>query len=672
MRTLLPIVALLAVSGCSETGFGLFGRGNAPDDSDTDGGVHGNEDVWPPRNGEYCNGEDDDDDGLIDEGFPDTDGDGVADCIDDTCLVSTSDPQEIGSDPTCAPNGGEPPEEPWRVKYGWTWRGVDWDPGVSNVITPPLVGRITDDNGDGVIDENDPTDVAFIAFDTSGDDPDFGRIVVVDGATGYLHFTVEDVLAVGGLALADVNGDARLDLVTYDSDRKPVAYDNTGEMLWRASTRVEATLPQVTVADLDADGIVDVIADALRVRGTDGTVLNGYAASGNVGYRMPAVADVDLDGVQEVILGNGMFEADGTRAWILPTLVGSYGHWPAILEADDDPMAEIAMVADGRLVILDHDGSVRVDVQSGNDHPGAPCVADFDGDGEAEIAWASNNRFVVHDLDGTEVWARGVNDNSGLLATCSGFDFDGDGAMEILYSDNETVYIFDGRTGTPLVVDPGHASTTIWEYPTIADIDDDGAAEILVASNNWNSFEGWSGVTVIEHFADGWMPADGHWHVHDYAVTNIDELGHVPARPEPSWQIYNVYRARPARNELVVDLQPSIIDVCFTGCLDDAVANVAVQIWNAGNDNTVTGVPVALYTREGDRLELLQVQRLPRRIGGGWVSETLVFEVEVGRVASDGFVVRVDDDGTGYEAHPDECDEENNETSWNDSPCRAE
>jgi hypothetical protein len=664
MIRVLPLALLLA--GCSEFGLGGDRNGNDPNGGDTDGGVRGDTDTWPPRDGEYCNGLDDDGDGLVDEGFPDTDGDGRADCVDEDCELFESDAREVGADEDCAPNGGLPPVDPWEVDVAWGWRGEDDAPAMNLVITPPVVGRITDDNGDGIIDTSDPTDVAFVAFDTWMDE---GRVVVLDGATGDLHFTIDDVFATGGLALADVTGSGTPELLTFNRSREPVAFDHTGRLVWRAIQEADATLPQVTVADLDADGIVDVIADTLRIRGTDGTVLARYGINNSISQRMPAIGDIDLDGQQEVVLGNVAFEPDGTRAWWRPTLIGTRGHWAAILEADDDPEGEVAMVAAGRLLILEHDGDVIVDVPSGNDHPGAPCVADFDGDGEAEIAWASNNRLVLHDLDGSQVWAREVQDGTGLLATCSGFDFDGDGSMEILYNDNERAYILDGRTGAILFADPRHASTTIWEYPTIADIDDDGAAEVLVASNELNGFNGWSGVTVLRHAYRGWMPADGHWHVHDYAITNIDARGGVPARPEPSWQRYNVYRARPGENQLSVDLQPNLVDICFAGCHAGAVARVAVQIYNAGRDNSATGIPVALYTRDGDRLELLQVRRLGRRVAGGWLSDTLVFEVDASRIAADGLLIRVDDDGSGDEVHPDECDETNNELVWDDSPC---
>ena len=47
----------------------------------------------------------------------------------------------------------------------------------------------------------------------------------------------------------------------------------------------------------------------------------------------------------------------------------------------------------------------------------------------------------------------------------------------------EAFFIFDGTTGETLFTYEGHASATLFEYPIIADVDADGAAEILLAKN---------------------------------------------------------------------------------------------------------------------------------------------------------------------------------------------
>ena len=45
------------------------------------------------------------------------------------------------------------------------------------------------------------------------------------------------------------------------------------------------------------------------------------------------------------------------------------------------------------------------------------------------------------------------------------FDFEGDGAAEVVYADEETLWIFDGATGTIEMAWTEHGSGTRFEYP---------------------------------------------------------------------------------------------------------------------------------------------------------------------------------------------------------------
>ena len=664
MFKLCRLVPLLFALGCDDYGFWkVTDPENGPDTGDQ--GVNtGDESTWPKTNGEWCNGEDDDGDGLVDEEFPDTDGDGIADCIDDDCDVRVVEGSKVGIDLTCAANGGEAPEDPWAIEMEWAWRGLSGDPRMRNVFMPPIVANITDDNLDGLVNEEDDPDIIVVVSDNSYEEA--GVLVVLDGRTGKEHFSVKGIYAFSGVAVAEINGDGRPDIAVFDFRRYPLLLDGEGNEIWRSTKAASCLVPMITAADLDADGIVDVVADTMRLRGDTGALINWFSMPSAIEFRIPAVGDVDLDGQQEVLLGNTLFAPDGTRKWIAP-VQGIYGHWSAIIDADGDPYGEIAMVADGRLLIIRHDGEVIVDEKAGNDHPGGPCVADFDGDGEPEIGWAANNVFNLYNLDGSVEWSRIVSDGTGLLATCSGFDFDGDGSMEILYNDNSSVYLLDGKTGGIYYSNGGHASTTVLEYPTIADVDGDGSAEVVVASNTLLE-PGWTGITVLGHVNDEWMASGPDWHVHDYMVSNIKEDGTVPRNPVPPWQTYNMYRARPSVRELSVDLQVAILDACFTGCHSEAMARFAVQVFNTGANNSSTGIHVAFYANYGGKLELLDVQVLAERVGSGMSSESMVFEVPVDSIGPDGVVVRVDDDGMGGGRH-EECDEENNEVLWLDVPC---
>ena len=158
--------------------------------------------------------------------------------------------------------------------------------------------------------------------------------------------------------------------------------------------------------------------------------------------------------------------------------------------------------------------------------------------------------------------------------------------------------------------------------------------------------------------------------LHDFAVTNITEDGDVPPNPEPPWQIHNVYRARPSANETFVDLQVLIHDVCFSGCKGDkAIGSLSVQVYNTGSSTSRPEVPLALYAVDGDQLELLSVRKLPMRVPAGGVTEGIVFEFPATARGKDGFLVRINDDGAGGMSYQEECDLDDNEDVWTDTPC---
>ena len=606
---------------------------------------------------EECDGEDNDGDGETDEGYGDIDGDGVADCVDDTCETAGAAAGSADVDPDCvAPDVVV--EDPWSVQIEWQWSSLSSAPQVGNAIMMPVIGNLTDDDGDGLVTEDDVPDIALVAF--PGSSISNGTLVVLDGATGSEHFSQAGWDGGGGIAMADVDGDGSADIVGFDTSRRLKAVRADGTLLWVSTSAVTTIYPQATVADLDGDGVPEVLAENLVIDGATGAVEQSLPQSSGIPYTMTTTGDIDLDGIQEIIYGNTVYEPGSGAQWSA-SFAGSYGHWSAILNADSDPEAEVAMIGGGTLALFEHDGTLITQVSAGTGQPGPPCVADFDGDGDAEIAWASSSQLNMYELDGTRRWSTAVNDSSGLAA-CSGYDADGDGIYEVLFADQDSFDIFNGASGETLYTQSGHASGTLWEYPAVADVDNDGSAEVVITSNNYGA-SGWSGVTVFGHSGDGWQKSGTTWHVHDFAVTNINPDGTVPADPSPPWQVYNVYRARPAVDTAALDLQVEIIDACWASCETGGAVDIVVQVKNTGGADATASVPVSLYASDGS---LLDTQSTPGGLSGGSTAAGLTFTVRTGQV-SDGFYVVVDDDGTGDVVT--ECDEENNTDTWTEIPC---
>ena len=135
------------------------------------------------------------------------------------------------------------------------------------------------------------------------------------------------------------------------------------------------------------------------------------------------------------------------------------------------------------------------------------------------------------------MWEVSHTDNSGQTSM-SLFDFNQDGIMEIVYRDENHLRIINGSgsshlTGNDTV--PCYDLYTMamtagtWnEYPVVADVNNDGAAEIVVAGKTGTGL-GWvGGQLVIIAGVHPWAPARKVWNQYMYNVTNINKDLTVP------------------------------------------------------------------------------------------------------------------------------------------------
>jgi hypothetical protein len=133
-----------------------------------------------------------------------------------------------------------------------------------------------------------------------------------------------------------------------------------------------------------------------------------------------------------------------------------------------------------------------------------------------------------------------VQDGSGWAAGTA-FDFLGDGVAEAMYADEASLFIYGDGGAIELQVP--RSSTTLIEYPVVADVDNDGSAEIVVVSGqNWDDMQTSPTVQVIRDVEDRWIQARRIWNQHTYHVTNVREDGTIPAVEPKSWQLLNTYR----------------------------------------------------------------------------------------------------------------------------------
>jgi hypothetical protein len=214
---------------------------------------------------------------------------------------------------------------------------------------------------------------------------------------------------------------------------------------------------------------------------------------------------------------------------------------------------------------------------------GPPTVADFDGDGSAEIGVAGASLYVVLENDGSVLWSTPVQDLSSNMTGSAVFDFEGDGAAEVVYADEETLWVWDGATGDVELALTDHASATAFEYPVIADVDADGSAEIVLASNN-SYYAGWNGIRVIGDATSSWRAGRPVWNQHAWSLTNVEDDLSIPATRTENWLRYNNFRSgdlATGYGAAQPDLRMEITEVCELEC-DDGLLQLTVTISNVG------------------------------------------------------------------------------------------
>ncbi|HWB77492.1 MAG TPA: VCBS repeat-containing protein [Nannocystaceae bacterium] len=440
----------------------------------------------------------------------------------------------------------EAPADSFEPEIQWTWTG----PGGEVSIVPALVANLTDDDGNGEIDLCDTPDVVVVAGGISYTP---ANIWVLDGATGAEHFRIQVNLDPSVTpALGDIDGDGLVEIVSatpggilggIPQPSYLVAFEHDGTMKWQSDAPIDHGQGfAIALADLDADGNVEIIADD-TVTDANGELM--WAAPMQVGWSMydvwhctaTAVADLDDDGEQEVILGKTAWRADGTMYYDAPSLEPGF---PQVANLDDDAQPEVLVTTRAGASILEHDGSVTVlnATPSGDGYPAwfrPASIHDLDGDNVSELALSAASHYSVVERDMTVIWTAPVQDGSGWSAGTA-FDFLGDGIAEAMYTDEINLYVFDGG-GTPLLTIP-RSSPTLIEYPTVADVDNDGSAEILVVSFGVGN----PALQVIRDVDDRWIQARRIWNQHTYHVTNVREDGTIPQHEPASWSLLNTYR----------------------------------------------------------------------------------------------------------------------------------
>lgn len=489
-----------------------------------------------------------------------------------------------------------PPQQVFQPVEKWAWSGGRTNPTSRNVAMSPLVINLTDDNGDGRIDENDIPDLVFtscksgeccidcMAIDDMGkaDLSGKGMLRAVHGKDGTELWSVTDpnlmLTAMAQLAAGDIDGDNLPEIIavkhhfqkgtgTMGMEGKYargtlLVFNHKGELLfeteeWTGETSTTEQSGAPTLGDLDGDGQVEIIFER-TVFNSRGKKLFDMSGSGNDGHgAFPTLSDLDGDGKLEIINGNKAYRADGTLWW---TAENSGPGPNMILDLDGDGLPELVLRdRSNRIQIFDAlTGKKKFSSwtwtlpkdDQGNDEGicAAPmAAADLDGDGLPEIIVPSGDYlYAFKPMTGAMMWKQAINDYGSQCgaAGAAAFDFEGDGKYEVVYHDTAHMYVFRGTDGTKIYDSPRNSST-IWETPVIADVDNDGHADLVMTNENgmMDLGQGHAGVKVLSNVGNTWPATRRIWNQHAYHVSNVNENGTIPRQETPHYKTTNSWRA---------------------------------------------------------------------------------------------------------------------------------
>ncbi|HSG29046.1 MAG TPA: FG-GAP-like repeat-containing protein, partial [Candidatus Krumholzibacterium sp.] len=297
-----------------------------------------------------------------------------------------------------------------------------------------------------------------------------------------------------------------------DGDGQPLTWG----IFNQEGTTFTATVALGPLDDQPGHEIVGAAWDTkkLYVFNAEGSNLPGFPKTTvDLCWASPVLGDLDGDGDLEIIAydvdgtvyvwhhdGTELMDGDSNPATDGPFFsagLASHG-WhvstPALADMDDDGIVELIICAPADYIYcINADRSAvagwPVLVDGGANISASPAVGDVDGDGRPEvIVQTSFARVYGLNHDGTEMpgWPKWVNSNTFFPGSPALADLTGNGRLEVLVPGmNGYLYIFTS-TGSNLPGWPIQYSTTGGTEcsPTVADISGDGSMDIIIGAEN--------------------------------------------------------------------------------------------------------------------------------------------------------------------------------------------
>jgi hypothetical protein len=345
-------------------------------------------------------------------------------------------------------------------------------------------------------------------------------------------------------AIADTEGDGRLEIAFGGLDRNVYMLDHDGSVRWYYHA-ADTVVSSPVFANVDDDPQLELVVGAdISANQAYGTTDGGWLyafdtqarfplriefgtgylwRTSNLGqtiWSSPSIGDVlpDEPGA-EIVIGSGCFFPGGNS--------NKSGKWVKIFRARDGvelqtlnaPAGGACVQSSPALGDIDDDGKLEVVVTMG-------WIEDSGSDGLSRIvAWDPETptpkwSMVPHSPSRPPLDPVGNDQNGGDLQSAVIADLDGNGSLEVLAANFWSVVVLDGRNGTPLTCQDTacgpqpslFAWATLKSTPAIGDVDMDGRLDVVIggfhyyAPPNRGVLYGWTGFDGVLGSRPGLQP----------------------------------------------------------------------------------------------------------------------------------------------------------------------
>lgn len=443
------------------------------------------------------------------------------------------------------------PIAPFAMQQKWQWNSSEFMPEYNQVMSTPVVAQLNDDNGDGVINNNDVADVVVVTFRRGSYNNGVVRALSgIDGSELW-DYSQGAIMsdASYSVAAADFDGNGIVEIVASSRFEDFVSVIDNKGVTKKQIAKVNSgwkTASDIAIADIDNDGSLEfTLGDAIYNYDT-GSLFN---VDWSPTY---TIFDSNNDGVQEILSRGQLLDQNGAMLW---SYSGQSAAWfSSIADIDNDGQPEVVLSIpsgsstpeNSRIVALEANGNVKWEVNTdANSGGGAQAISNFLGANNIGIVHAGYSAVTMYDESGQLIWALQNDDEWSGKVGVSAYDFNGDGIDEVIVQDHYKVRVLNGVNGEVLST-VANSSGTLWEYPIVVDLEGDDNAELITVSNNYDSRYSINNGVTVYGAADNskpWKNATRIWNQHSYHQTNISQDGKVPTYELPSWLNNNTYRS---------------------------------------------------------------------------------------------------------------------------------